>query len=216
MYGEGFRTPTFAESYNVSMVLNGNSDLKPEKVLTYEASFENSSLENLSTKITYFHNSFKDLIVKDGNIYINSGKVKTQGVEIEGKYDLNRGSYVKANYTYQKAKDEITDMSLPNIATHKGNIFFNYKINKYLNSFNHIFFKGETKRAFGDTRDDVSGYAVFDTSLRIKKLYENFELKASINNLFDKKAYDPSSIGLTQDDYQIVGRNFMLEAKYTF
>ncbi len=216
MYGEGFRTPTFAESYNVSAVIQGNTNLKPEKVKTYEVSYENSSIDNLYSKLTYFNNDFNNLIVQSGNIYINQGKTSSEGIEVETKYDLVRGSYLMANYTYQKAKDKINNTDLADIAKHKGNIFLNYKVNKYLNINNHIELRGKMKRVSADNRAEVAGYALVNISMQLKNLYKDVELKATINNLFDKQAYDPSRYGLTVDDYEKEGRNFMFELKYTF
>ena len=216
MYGEGFRTPTFAEAYNVSSIIQGNTNLIPEKVKTYETTFENTYFTNTITKFTYFNNEFTDLITQSGNIYINSGKTKTEGLEFEAKYNLPRGSYILANYTYQKAKNTITNTDLANIAKHKGNIFLNYKINKYFSSFNHLVLKGKTKRAVGDTRDEVSGYGIFNSSLIAKNLYKKMQFKVSINNVFNKKAYDPSNINYTFDDYEKEGRNFMFEVSYKF
>ena len=216
MYGEGFRIPTFAESYNVSSIIQGNTDLSPEKVKTYELSIENSAFDNVETKLTYFNNHFTDLITQSGNIYINSGKTKTQGLEIQSKFNFSRGTYILANYTYQKAKNTITNTDLANIAKHKGNIFLNYKINKYFSSFNHLVLKGKTKRAVGDTRDEVSGYGIFNSSLIAKNLYKKMQFKVSINNVFNKKAYDPSNINYTFDDYEKEGRNFMFEVSYKF
>jgi len=216
IYGEGFRTPTFAESYNASAVIQGNTNLTPEKVKTYELSYENSSIANLNSKITYFNNNFDNLIIQSGTIYINQGETSSEGIEIETKYDLTRGSYLMANYTYQKAKDKINNTDLADIAKHKGNIFFNYKINKFLNINNHIELRGKMKRITGDNRADVAGYALVNVSMQLKNFYKNLELKATINNLFDKEAYDPSRVGFTVDDYEKEGRNFMFELKYAF
>lgn len=217
LYGEGFRVATFAELYNVnSPVVNGNSSLNPEKVKTYEVSYENSSLSNLEMKLTYFYNDFSNLIVQVSNSYENRGKTITQGIEYETRYNLNRGSYILANYTYVKAVDKVLNEDLADIAQHKGNIMFNYKINKYLNSFNHLFLKGKTKRASADTRSDLTSYAIFNTSFIFKNFYDNLECNIAINNLFDKKYYHPSRIGLIDDDYEQPGINFMAELSYRF
>jgi iron complex outermembrane receptor protein len=216
LYGEGFRAPTFAELYSNHTVISGAANLTPEKAKTYESSFETKVINNTTIKITAFYNKFKDLITQSGTDYINSGEIITKGIELETKYDLNRGSYIMANYTYQNAKDEITDTNLPNIAKHKGNIILNYKINKYLNSFSHINIKGKTQRSSTDPRESVKGYAVLNTTLQIKNIIKNLEMKVTLNNLFDKTYYDPSNEGLIYDDYLNKGRNFLIEAKYIF
>jgi len=216
MYGEGFRAPTFAELYNSNVVVSGNTTLKSEKVNSYETSLSTQLSKLLETKVTLFNNDYKDLIVKSGNVYNNVGKTNTRGLEFETKYSLNRGSYFRTNYTYQEAKDKLTNEDLPNIAKHKGNIFFNYRLTRNINLFNHIFIKGSTKRASGDNRDNVSAFALLNSSIIIKNLYNNFVVKGSINNILDKKAYDPSNDSLTEDDYKKIGRNISLTLTYNF
>ncbi len=211
-YGEGFRAPTFEELYNNSVVISGTSNLKSEKVETYELTYENR-YNKLENSITYFHNFFSDIITNNNQ---NADEYITKGIELESKYDLTRGSFIGMNYTYLEAKDDSTNEDLSDVAKHKGNIFFNYRINKYLNSYNHVFLKGKTKRVLGDIRDDVSGYAVFNTVLKVGKLYKNTEFKLTVNNIFDKKYYDPARSGLIEEDYLNNGRNFTFEVKYSF
>jgi len=217
LYGEGFRVATFAELYNInSPVINGNPNLDPENVETYELSFESNVIDKLDTKFTYFHNSFSNLIVQEANSYINRGKTATQGIELQAKYNLNRGSYIQANYTYQNAKDKLVDKDLPDIANNKANVILNYRINKYINSYNHLFLKGKTKRATTDSRDNVDAYAVLDTSLVVDNFYEGMKLRVSIKNLLDKRYFHPSRYGLLEDDYEQTGRNFMFDMSYKF
>ncbi len=215
MYGEGFRAPTFAELYSNHTVINGAIDLNPEKVKTYEITHE-YDYDRLHNKLTYFDNTFTDLIVQDDSNYYNRGASSTRGVEIETKYDLYRGSYLLGNYTYLEAKDDKTDQELSDVASHRGNIMFNYRINRYLNSFTHLLFKGETKRATEDERQNVAAYGILNTTIQVKDYLKNTEFKLLLNNLTDKQAYDPARDGLIYDDYEIARRNFMLEVTYTF
>ncbi|MGB5866569.1 MAG: TonB-dependent receptor [Arcobacteraceae bacterium] len=216
MYGEGFRAPTFAELYNSNTVLNGNSTLKSERVRSYETSLSTQISQSLETKFTLFNNDYKDLIVQTGKIYTNAGKTNTRGIEFESKYNLNRGSYFMTNYTYQEAKDKLTNKDLPNIANHKGNVILNYRLARNVYTYNHLFIKGTTKRVSGDNRAKVSAFILLNSSIIIKNLYKNFVVKASINNLLNKTAYDPSNDGLTEDDYKRTGRNVALTLTYTF
>jgi iron complex outermembrane receptor protein len=217
MYGEGFRAPSFSDLYNSnnSVILAGAD--KPEKVKTYEFSYETKLSNDLNSKVTLFYNDFSDLIQKDasGAQYYNA-KAVTKGLEIDAKYELNRGSYIAANYTYVDTEDKLIGGEKPDVAKHKGNIAFNYRLNKVFNIYNHLFIKGKTKRLLNDSRNDLSGYAVFNTAIKAKDLYKNLELKLSVNNIFDKNYYSPSNIGSVASDYRQPGRNFMFEAKYIF
>jgi outer membrane receptor for ferrienterochelin and colicin len=216
MYGEGFRTPTFAELYNSNAALPGNPALISETVNSYETSLSTKVTQSLDTKLTFFNNDYSDLIVKSANIYINRGKTNTRGLEFETKYNLNRGSYFMTNYTYQETKDKLTDENLPNIPKHKANVFLNYRLTNNVHLFNHLHIKGKTKRVSADSRDSVSAFALLNSSIIVKNLYKDLVVKASVNNLLNKRAYDPSKDGLTQDDYQRSGRNVSLTLTYNF
>ncbi len=217
MYGEGFRTPTFAEYYNRHIAITGNQNLQPEYVSTYETSLH-SKFNKLETTLALFQNDFRDLISQEGTIYRNIGEAETKGVEVEAKYNLNRGSYIMANYTYQLATDKLNNTSLPDVATHKGNIFFNQRVSQNINIFTHIFLKGETERADGDSREPLSGYALLNLSLNAKDIFlKNLQFQLSLRNIFDKDAYSPSYFLKTpEDDYRRDGRNLFLEVKYRF
>lgn len=222
MYGEGFRAPTFAELYNKSNVINGNSTLDAETVKTYEISLNSRLSNRWSLKTTTFNSDYDELIVLSGSKYINRDKTNTKGIEFETNYDLQRGSYINANYSYIVAKDEISDSDLPDVARQKANLMVNTRINKNLNLFNHVRVKSKVKRDDSDPREDLAGYAVVNTSMLIKNFYnKDTQLKISINNLLDKKYYDPSRYdsshtNLYKDDYQNSGRNFMFEIKHMF
>ena len=69
----------------------------------------------------------------------------------------------------------------------------------------------------GDSRDDMAGYAVVNTTLIAKKFlkgYENLEVRGSIYNLFDKDYTCPEAI--LPNDMPQPERNFFVEVKYKF
>ena len=219
-YGEGFRVPQFAELYNMHLLTKGNPNLNSETVQTTEVTLESQLNRRLKTKLTLFNNDFKDLIVKvitpSVSQYQNFHEVNTRGIEFESRYDLVRGSYIKVNYTYQEATDEVTGYDLPDVAHNKGNIFFNYRMNKYINIFNHLFLKGKTKRVIDDPRDDLDGYMIYNLAITVKHLYENTDFKLSANNLFDTEVYDPAIKNFVYDDYRTQQRSISFELRYKF
>ena len=220
MYGEGFRVPMFAELYNKHILTRGNPNLMSETVKTTEITLKTKVNEKLSTKVTLFNNDFKNLITKvitpSVSRYENIGDVNTRGLELELNYKLPKGSYLKANYTYQKAIDNITNQELSDVAKHKGNIILNYKVNRYVSVFNHLFIKGATQRVASDPRGATKGYKVLNTTVKIDNLYDNLELKFAVNNLFDAKAYDPAINNFVYDDYETHQRNISFEIQYKF
>jgi len=181
--------------------------------------------DRISGGITYFHNEITDLIgfsepdTIGMSTTANLHSVTSQGIELEMKMKLRRGSYIAANYTYQKPEDSDTGEHLPDVPTHKGNIMANWRLSKHFNWYNHLFIKGKTLRAEGDLRDDVPGYCLINTTLTAKKFLkqlDGLELRASIHNLLDKDYVDPAPAATLPGDYPQPGRSFMFEVRYEF
>ena len=150
----------------------------------------------------------------------NHGGMKTQGVEVEMKYDFGRGTYLAMNYTYQR-------LISPHIRErnwfsprHMGNIMANIRLSKYLNFYTSCHIEDGFRRDRGDLRDDMSGYAVVNTTLIAKKFlkgYEGLEIRGSVYNLFDKDYTNPDyPYPFLPNDMPRPGRNFMVEVKYKF
>jgi len=214
MYGQAFRAPTFAELHNKNNPsINGNPDLKPEKVRTYEMSFQNSTIHNLQASLTLFYTDIEDIIILESTLYKNKGQVTTRGSELEVKYNLKRGSHILANYTYQDPKNELTGNKQENISNHEAYLGVNYRIDKHFNLYADAKYIGPQTRAVGDLRDEVDSSITSNITLLAKDiLSKNFKIKVSVYNLFDEKSYDSSS----PYDYPLGGRTYMTQASYKF
>ena len=65
----------------------------------------------------------------------------------------------------------------------------------------------------------MSGYGIVNTTLIAKKFlkgYEEFEVRGSVYNLFDKDYTAPTDPGSLPNDLPRPGRNFIVEVKYKF
>ena len=111
--GQSFRGPTVYELFTTyvsgSNTYNGNPDLKPETVQSWDAEITQGLWRGAKFSATYFENYMKDLIynttVSTGQYkYMNAGKAESKGVvlEIDQRFD----KYVRlfANYTYTDAR----------------------------------------------------------------------------------------------------------------
>lgn len=124
---KGFRNPTIKEMY---MFPPQNPDLKPESLINYELSFNQSILNNrLHYGINLFLIDGKDLIVTskvDGkNKNINSGEVKNNGIELSASFQATQNLYFSGNYSYLNMKNPV--ISAPE---HKLNLNIEYSIGK--------------------------------------------------------------------------------------
>lgn len=215
MYGEAFRAPTFAELYNKNNpTLVGNPSLDPEKVKTTELTLQNSSIENSEMSLTIFQSNIEDIVqIGSANTYINEGKITTKGLEFEIKYDLYRGSYIVANYTYQDPKDKTTNNDVSNVAKHLAYMGLNYRIDKNFNLYLDMNYTGKQTRDRSIQRDDVNNSIITNTTLSVKDLfYKNMELRFSIYNMFNEKTYDSADIF----DYPVSQRSYLAQLIYKF
>jgi len=215
MYGEAFRAPTFAELYNRNNpTVIGNPDLNPEKIKTFELSCINSDIDNTELTLTLFHNNLSDIItINSTGQHINNGDIKTKGVEAEVKYNIGRGSFIMANYTYQDPHNETRNAPMPNVSKHKAYIGGNYRIDKMYNLYVDANYIGKQFRSGTDTRKEVGSSVITNATLLMKDIFvEDFKLRLSVYNIFDKQRYDSS----TPFDYPLPERSFMAELTYKF
>jgi iron complex outermembrane receptor protein len=217
LYGHAFRAPSFLELYNLRFAAP-NLDLDPETIDTYEISLGAGITPSLSSRVTFFHNEGKDSVVALWENAQNENKMRSQGVEAEARYDFPRGTYLAMNYTYVRWISPHIQLRNWWAPRHFGNVMANIRLSRYLNFYASCHIEDGFRRNRGDRRDDMSGYAVVNTTLIAKKFlkgYEGLEVRGSIYNLFDKDYTSPEAPSLP-DDMPQPGRNFIVEVSYKF
>jgi iron complex outermembrane receptor protein len=228
LYGHAFRAPTFSELYMLHRSQVGNENLGPEKVRSFEVGINHKLTSKVNLNINYFYNSLTDVILPTGKIVFegsspqleNSGKVNAQGIEAEFKVNLEKNTSAYFNYSYAKAKDELTDEIIPNVA----NNLFNFGINigywKYLNANLNVNYVGERKRGllsgFPDPRDPLNTYSLFDLTLRGQNFWKNTEVILTIHNLANTEYRDPEELGLIYYDLPREGRQILGKVVFKF
>jgi outer membrane cobalamin receptor len=219
-YAKGFKAPTYAELYIQSNPSQqGNPDLEAETTDTYEASLSYARPGRYEAHITYFNIQFDNMIQPSiiGNKGINGKGMTSEGVELEWRKRWKLGHALYANYTWQDVRYASAGHELvEDVARSKGNIGFNYKVNRYLNLNLNTFITGDKPRATGDTRDDHKGYSFTDATFIVSNIVPNLEVQGSIKNLFNKALTTPSVFGTTMSDSPLDRRSFNLELRYTY
>ncbi len=221
LFATAFRAPNFREMFlQNNPVIVGNTSLDPEKINTYEFQVGKDFTKYISGSMNFFYNRARDLIVlkpQSGSTilkYQNSGGTRVAGVEMEIKADFGDDNYAYANYTYQDAKDTDDRDRLLDIPEHKANFGVNIGVTKFINANIHTFVSGRRPREIGGTRDDLPSYALVNCTLIGKNFMDNFEIRGSVQNLFDKDYADPS--GLVPSNHPQPGRSFMVELRFGF
>jgi len=203
LYGQAFRAPNFQELYNINNpVVVGNTNLKPERIETYEAGLAWRLNRFFATNLNYFYSTIDDQIgwvpsTIPGKPAVNAniGKSETQGLElgINGAYESDL--YWKLSYAWQDPRDAKTDRRLPYVPSHRASGSINYAPIKYLNLHSDVLWTGPRSRDLGDTRKKMPDYTTVDLAVTLKNFYRTLEIQGTVRNLFDHRYKDPDTSG---------------------
>ncbi|ROR32020.1 TonB-dependent receptor plug domain-containing protein [Inmirania thermothiophila] len=222
LYGRAFRAPSFAEQFNVNNpVALGNPDLEPETIDTWEGALEYRPAGTLRIGANVFYYRWRDIIrfVPTGSgataRAANSGEQTGYGMEAELDWRPAPGFALTANLALQRARDEDADAD-PGHAP-RAQLYLRgawnprprWSVSAQANAVL------DRNRAPDDPRsDEVDDYATADLVLR-HELRRGLELAASVRNLFDADAREPSPApGLIPDDLPLPGRSWFVEVRY--
>ena len=108
LYSEAYRSPNLQEAKINSATLQGNPLLKPEEVETYDAQLIYQTSKHYFA-LSLYDSMLKNLIVRvtgSPTTFANQGYVHFQGVELEGRLELNYDLSVIGNFSYQINKTD--------------------------------------------------------------------------------------------------------------
>jgi iron complex outermembrane receptor protein len=221
LFATAFKAPDFQEMFLANNPeRQGTPNLDPEKVNTYEIGLGYNFTRHISGNINYFFNRIRDRIVLDRaqnpDKTENLGGARVLGLEAELKANFGHDNYIYANYTFQDAEETSDRNRLPDVPMHKANLGVNVGFWKYANANLHTFISGPRPREDGDTRVDLPSYALVNLTLIGRNLIDNFEIRGSVFNLFDKDYEDPAGVDTVPTDYPQQGRSLMVELRFQF
>jgi len=221
-YGTAFRAPTFSELFTTNNpTVQGNPDLQPESIDTYEVGLNANWTNRWSSELTLFRNDISEMIGRQISTnstgvfvqYANLNGIQTDGIEMSTQYRFSELSYLAANYTYQDSRFINTGGQVPNTPEHRGTVQSNIAFFPELQWYTEVQIKGETTRASGDTRSSTSAYALVNTTLRAAGFEPGMELSFSVFNLFDNDVVYPF-IASVPGDLPQPDRTFFAKIRY--
>lgn len=216
LYGTAFRAPSFLEQHGINPVANGNPNLRPETVRTIEAALSWKANRDTQINLSLFRSNLQNIISLVGINYANTSAQRGSGMELEAVWDFSRTLRFTGNYAYQKTIDAATNQDVgyaPRQHVYAradqrlaGSWLLGYQVN----------WVADRKRAFGDNRPRVPDYQTLDLSLRGNPGKSQWELAASVRNLFNADVREPSlAPGLAiPQDLPMAPRSFYLQAIY--
>jgi iron complex outermembrane receptor protein len=223
LYGRAFRPPSFVELFakNNPAAL-GNSELNPETIETVELVLNYQPTFDLSTALNTFYYEIDDLIeyvVTTGTTRVaqNIGNRKGYGLEWETTWKITPSWNLSGNYAFQRSIDKTTDSDVANTPQHQIYLDNRWEFMPQWH-FNAILnWVAERKRAKNDLRPPMEDYTLVDFVVLGQDILQGLDIKLSVFNAFDEKAYEPSPDGtFIPGDYPLAGRNFYIGLNYQF
>ena len=222
VYGSAFRAPNAYETYYQQANLwKVNPNLTSEKIKTYEAILEHYFANNLRVSASLFEYRINNLIEQvtdpaDGLLmFSNVSKVETKGGQLIGEAQWDNGVKARASYSYQRAKDVDTGMTLTNSPEQLAKLNVVAPVYAGVRIGWETLYTGPRKT----TMAQVGGYTVTNVTLLSPEWVKGLEISGSVYNLFNKTFFDPSTPDLSAaglDSIQQDGRTFRLKLSYRF
>ncbi|QNH52066.1 ligand-gated channel protein [Acinetobacter venetianus] len=217
-------------------VIVGNPDLKPEKSVNYEVSFNWDNLDNLNAGLTLFNSEFKDKITEvrtcQGenvgalecdwlgekfdfvSLRENVDKASMRGAEVTFGWQALPNVNVSANYSFTDTEQKSginKGKPLNEMPKHMFNTTADWEINDQFSSWGRVNYRSKTSDYLSRTAmaKGKPAYTMVDVGLNYKPT-QNIAVAAGVYNLFDKE--------IDKDTYNYVldGRRYNLGVTYSF
>lgn len=225
LYGEAFRAPSFAETNEANNpVALGNPDLRPEKISSYELAFDYRWDIDDEISINFFHYDWENIILfkPDAGASTmtaqNTGRQTAYGLELEFSEPLSANLQLKANFAWQRSKDRLNHADAGNSPERQLHISVRWQQDAWNMDLrgNWVMNRNRFKM---DTRTQIKDSLLVDFNLR-HFFSKNLEAALIVNNLFDKKNFEPSPHGdplpFIAQDLPLAGRSVSAEIRYIY
>ena len=225
LYGNAFRAPSFTEQYGINPVANGNPDLKPEKIRTWETALNWQARGDMQLNVGFFHYDMLDMIRAVANTapavgatFQNAGKQHGNGIEVEAVWDATRSVRIDANYAYQKSIDEATGQDAGSAPHHHLYVRADWSYTGDWMLSGQVNRVADRHRAAGDARPPIADYTTVDLTLHSTRSMKTWDVAASVRNLFNADVREPSLAPGTAIpyDFPMPRRSVWLQASYNF
>lgn len=223
LYGEAFRQPSMREYFTVDLTGSfpaGNKNLNPEKIRTLEVSGSYFCDKGGDFSIILFSEWTYDEIYSENNQpYDNYSGHKIRGLEAKYHYTSEKA---EMNLGYSRNWCNLYNIP-PYIIKGEGIFSFTDKIKLSLfggyvaqrpRDPKDLFYYDPSRKPY--KRENVPGYFLLNTTLSIYPFWKNFELSASIYNLFNKDYFYPTYEPTKYYDLKAPNRTFLVRIGYRF
>lgn len=221
LYGEAFRAPNAYELYyNYPGQSKANPTLQPEEVRTYEFVWEQDLPGSLKFSAAGYyyeidHLSSQVIDPNDGlQVFKNIDAATALGMELGLEVRYQNGLTTHIGYALQQAEDSLTHLELSNSPRHLAKFSLTAPLwrEKLWGGFD-VQYSSPVKTVMGNQSKDI---VVASATLFGRPLGKNFEVAASLYNLFDERNGYSASTEHIQDTIPLARRSFRLKVTYRF
>ena len=211
LFGSAFRAPNV---YEQTAYYFGTPDLRPESIDTHEFVWDcyvNGWLRASASAYWYRATSLITLAPDPsgflGITYVNKGRVRAKGLEIETQMRLYGGVQVLGSYALQQATDQDSHETLTNSPRHmlKGRVSMRGLTEHASIAVETTYISSRTTLA-----DNRVTPAMLATITMIQPIGQSVELFGTIRNAFNEQYADPASNQHLQDTIPQNGRTFRI------
>ncbi|HHM06320.1 MAG TPA: TonB-dependent receptor, partial [Gammaproteobacteria bacterium] len=218
LYGKAFRAPSFAELFSQNNpIREGNKNLLPETVETYELAFDYQPIFDLATRVNLYYYVISDLISPELSgqsfVFQNVGRQSGRGIEWELDWKVTPTLRLSANYAFVDATNERTGSNAGNSPQHQlyGRLNWTFAAGWQLTP--ELNWVGKRKRVAGDPRPPLDSYLIANAMLRYDSFDQTWQTALGLRNLFDQDAREPSPAQVP-GDFPLPERSVYLEFRY--
>lgn len=208
-YGHAYRAPSLTELYvKNNPVVQGNSDLKSERIDTIELSYSHDIKNRMTATLTGFYNYTQNLITAGPPIpptvvvpFINSGTLMTNGLEFEMKVIPINALSIMGTYTRILGNTQTLEQP-----RNSASAIINYSLgqaNLNLSS---------TYRSASEIYPTDMSHILFSTRVGYN-IVKNFQVTGTIENIGDE-VFTQYSPNLSNIGVPIRGRTFYVGLRY--
>ncbi len=212
LYSEAFRAP---KPWDYTFGL-GNTDLKPEKMRSFEVAAQYLIFQHFNVDLSIYKNKLSDLIIietiNNNSRSVNNGDVETVGLELN--FDYREKSFRSfLNYSYNSSNNN-NEVAIPEIAKHSANIGVTYYPSENISLSLRCSYLGGRKnpKIISSTGKDYLDDAIIVYTSVSYTGFEKFRISLTINNLFNQTYYHSSN--RPPDRYRQPQRTALFKIEY--
>lgn len=220
LYGRAYRAPNAYEYAYFDGTHEANHSLQPETIQTYELVWEQALARNYRFTGSLFYNDINALIVQQPDSatglqqFQNAGAVNVPGVEAELEASWSHGVRARASYAFTQTSDGVGGLAPANSPRHLAKVYLTFPLYPE-RLFAGLQLLGTSGVATGQG-GHIPGRVVANLNLFTRDIVKGLEFSASIDNLFDKRYFEPVAPDFSQDLIPQDGRTFRVKLTYRY